>query len=772
METIRLEAWKLGLASDKAVRGGFCPRTAKEAEAGCETVISAKVPGNFELDLLEEGMIDDPYYAENIHQLRGFETTHLWYFTTFDLARREDTVAELFFGGIDTIADIYIDGDLIGSTANMLISHTFSLADLDEGTHELLVHITPPAVYVRAQEASLSATGQTYTHEAVYIRKAAYMYGWDIMPRAISGGLWKDVEIRYQPITRFDEYYLTTMELHEDHALLRFGYKIRTDAERTQDLSYTVEGRCKDSTFSVTNTLYTAVGKDFINVPHPYLWMPRNYGEPNLYEVTVSLYENGVLKDRRELEFGIRIAELVRTSLAGDDGDFCFMVNGKRVFVLGSNWVPPDAFPSRHAAYQMRGLQMLADLGCNMVRCWGGNVYPDEAFYSFCDRNGIMIWQDFCMACARYPDFEWINRAIEREATQIVKEKRNHAALVLWAGDNECDESAIWGGFAFNIYGRKVYKVNPDENTITRTVLKRVIRNHDFARDYLPSSPYFDGKVFPDGAASEMHLWGPRDFFKGDFYRTSPAHFASETGYHGCPDVATLRAFIPEEHLLQYGDESHCTDRVWLTHATAVEPIDGLPNTYRIPLMSRQIKRLFGDVPSNIEEYALKSQISQAEAMKYFIERFRVGKWRRTGIIWWNVIDGWPQISDAVVDWYGRKKLAYDYIKRSQAPFCIMISEPDADGLVNVVAVNDTRSTQKVRFEITEMYSGKTVFSGECECPSDINTTALRFHPQDEAIYAVRWFGDREGQNHYVANIGDGLELDRYTQAMKKYGFL
>ena len=149
-------------------------------------------------------------------------------------------------------------------------------------------------------------------------------------------------------------------------------------------------------------------------------------------------------------------------------------------------------------------------------------------------------------------------------------------------------------------------------------------------REYLPSSPYISKAAYEtenDNCRPENHLWGPRDYFKGNYYVNSTAHFASETGYHGCPSPESLKKFINA-------------------------------------LMANQIKVLFGEEFNDLETFSLASQLSQAEAVKFFIERFRSQKWRRTGLIWWNLIDGWPQISDAVVDYYYNKKIAYSFIKR------------------------------------------------------------------------------------------------------------
>jgi len=414
-------------------------------------------------------------------------------------------------------------------------------------------------------------------------------------------------------------------------------------------------------------------------------------------------------------------------------------------------------------------MEMLEDLGCNMVRCWGGNIYPNEALYDFCDEHGILIWQDFALACGVYPNDERLCRMIREEATEIVRTYRNHASLALWSGDNECDEFQL--SYALKVNGKTVNRVDPNANRLTREVLPEVIRDHDFARPFLPSSPFIDEVVFREkGKSSEAHLWGPRDFFKGKYYSTAPAHFASETGYHGCPSPSSLAKFIPTDHLNAYGDLSVCKDRYWLTHAACMEPVWGTSYSYRIPLMTKQVERIFGEVPTDLSRYALESQISQAEAKKYFIERFRISKWRRTGILWWNLIDGWPQISDAIVDHYGTKKLAYSYIKRSQAPFSMMVDEPK-DGKLSLFAVNDTREKISVSYTVTDLMTGETILSGSFTSDSDTSVSVASFPERKPAFYLIRWKGDREGCNHFVSAIGERVSFDAYFACMQTAGF-
>ena len=359
---------------------------------------------------------------------------------------------------------------------------------------------------------------------------------------------------------------------------------------------------------------------------------------------------------------------------------------------------------------------------------------------------------------------------IETEAVHVVRAFRNHASLAVWAGDNECDNYAPRQYYE----GRRCNAVDPNLHSLTRGVIPFVLRNEDFTRPYLPSSPYADSAAFSADKlqqAAEQHLWGPRDFFKGPFYVDSTAHFASETGYHGCPSPASLRKFISPAALDRMGDGQKSDDPEWMLHSSTFRTDSFAPFNYRTSLMIRQVERLFGSAPEDLERFALMSQISQAEAKKFFIEHFRCAKWRRTGIIWWNLIDGWPQVSDAVVDWYGTKKLAYWYIKRSQQPFCLMFDEPES-GVLTLKAANDTRRSVAVQYTVTDLIADRVALTGRCAAAPDETAAIAKLPETPGSFYLIEWTGDETGRNHYTADIYHGLNFDTYLTGMRRAGFL
>jgi len=259
--------------------------------------------------------------------------------------------------------------------------------------------------------------------------------------------------------------------------------------------------------------------------------------------------------------------------------------------------------------------------------------------------------------------------------------------------------------------------------------------------------------------APEQHLWGYRDQYKHEYFYQSAAHFVSEVGYHGCTDRRTLERFLDADHLWPWKDNDQ-----WLTHATIPHPRETYRYGYRIPLMANQIRNMFGLEPDNLDDFILASQIFQAECKKFFIERMRCGKWQRTGVLWWNLRDGWPIISDAVVDYYGIKKLAYEYIRRVQQDVCVMVAPP-AQGAPRLVAVNETREGQAGQVRIRDV-DGGVLYDGGFSIAAngivDLGALPLAMRP---AMWLIEWTladGTR-AMNHYLAG-GTPFDYPQYRK--------
>jgi beta-mannosidase len=591
------------------------------------------------------------------------------------------------------------------------------------------------------------------------------------MPRIISAGIWRDVYLEKVHSAYFRSVYWATadVDIHNKTASLYLDYDFITDLIDVKGLMVKAN-LAKDGKqlFGEIIPVISTHGRTVISLKDLDFWWPRGYGEQPLYEAQVILEDQDghVLAEKKE-NIGIRTIKLKRSEITTPEapGEFVFLVNNEKIFVKGTNWVPLDGLHSRDKQHLDKMFDMLVDLNCNMVRCWGGNVYEDDEFYDLCDKNGIMVWQDFALGCARYPQDDKFAAKIEEEANFIVKKFRNRASLALWAGDNENDITRNWSV--------DLTQHDPNLDRINREVLAGVVRDQDPLRNYLPSSPYMSPEVFKAGSDQKMmpevHLWGPRGYYKAEFYTDVWAHFVSEIGYHGCPDRSSLERMMDRKFV-----EADYKNRIWNEQwqAKAVVTFSGnltKVSTKRNDLMPNQVEALFGTLPDKFDDFIFASQVTQAEAKKFFIELWRSQKFNKTGILWWNLRDGWPILSDAIVDYYFNKKLAYDYIKRVQTDVCALITDAKY-GKHPVVLVNDTRKPARGKVVVVNADTDKELFNSDYNVEANDKVIA-GYIPEtnSQEMWLIRYESEDglKHINHYLCGKAP-FKLEDYKRWYKK----
>lgn len=751
------------------------PMTPDEIKLGKWPEIPAVVPGNVELDLLSAGKIKNPETGNNIYALRKYEAYQWWYSRTFETPRLDTGErADLVLDGLDCFGTIWVNNQLVGKTDNMLISHRFDITDLLKpgGNNSIYIRIDPAVAEAQKYINNvIGFRGGDPLVEEVHIRKAPHMYGWDIMPRLVSAGLWRGVSLEIKKPTRFEQvYWMTnTVDVAKKKAQLIVDWQFSTGYPTIDGLTMEVSlKRGTKTVYEHSDPLYTFCSRQNISLDDVDFWWPRGYGEPALYDATLRILDNkrNVLDEKKQ-KVGIRTAELIHTDITTKEnpGEFVFKINGEKIFVRGTNWVPLDALHSRDKTHLNEAIRMIVDLNCNMVRCWGGNVYEDNDFFDLCDENGVMVWQDFAMACTAYPQDNEFAEKIRKEAVNVVLKLRHHPSLVLWSGNNENDASLEW---TFKKH------IDPGLDIISREVLPRVIWEFDPIRPYLPSSPYSSEEYFRQGSNGnllpEVHLWGPRGYYKAPFYTNTEAHFVSEIGYHGCPNHSSLERMFDPEYVYPWTNDGKWNDQ-WQTKAVRSHP-NSTVTIHRNDLMIKQVNALFGDCPKDLDQFIFASQAVQAEAMKFFIEFWRMDKFRKTGIIWWNLRDGWPIISDAVVDFYNSKKLAYYYIKQVQYDACVMIGDAK-DGQHPVVAVNDTREEKTGTVVVRDADSGEILFSRSFEIPTN-GKTVVGYIPEkhNQSMWLIDYtIGKEKYTNHYLSGEAP-FKLENYQRWYNKLNII
>ena len=708
--------------------------------------IPAQVPGNVVGDLRRVGLIADPYVGCNSHELRKYEFVDWTYRTSFPKPKVEAGESlQIVFEGIDTFAEAFVNGTSVGKTDNMFVEHRLEVPlDILLDENELTVKIESSVNHARKlPPLPPYCTALPYNYDALHVRRPVHSYGFDIAPRIVGAGIWRKAYLETYGQERWTDLYLTTVGFEDNGAWLGLAWNFVSDAPSLEGLEGRITLSCRGQICTETFPLHFTSGKRYVRVERPYCWNPRGSGEQNLYDATLELLHGGECVDVRKWRTGIRTIELKRTEILDSEGkgEFVFIVNGRRTFIKGSNWVPADAIHGENPERVEKSLELFVEAGCNMIRCWGGNVYEDQEFFDFCDEQGLLVWQDFMFACEAVPQDDAFMETVRKEAEGIVIALRNHASLALWCGDNEGDE------IVFNTPTNR--RLLPSCNRITREILPRAVQLFDPMRDYLPSSPFLHDDLKRRNTryrSPEQHLWGPRDTWKNDFYKNSPAIFASEIGYHGMPAAESVRRFIPESDLNQRRSAS------WLCHCS--QPFDEKNGifSYRLGIVEDQTRAFFGDVPDDLDTFCRLSQIVQAEADKSLIEMFRMGKWNRTGIIWWNMIDCWPQFSDAVVDYYYGRKLAFHYIRNSQKPLLLAISDPDAWQCA-VIADNESAEPAAGKFRVTDLISGEMFLEGDFRVEADAASCvgAFKVFQQEQRMLLIEWeCNGKVDYNHYL----------------------
>ncbi len=697
----------------------------QQAPDAAWTSIPAPVPGDTYAALHAAGVIPDPQLGTNAWAILKWEQCEWTYARRFPgVQAKKGERVQLRFDGVDTRAEYLLNGERLGASENMFTPVRFDVTGKLKAENELVVHIKSPLGRPLLGVLGRSRVGGT---DVEGIRKAQHMFGWDIMPRIVTSGLWRSVALDVLPECRFGDVHwfctrtdpkARTADVKVDCQILApwkhlHASKLRISLARNGKVAARHEAPVD---FYQTRASFTARDVD--------LWWPRDAGEAALYDGVVEFLDvQGKVLARDERKVGLRTVRLERADWKSEQepGTFRFLVNGTPVYMHGTDWTPLDACHGRDASHLQRALDMLLDLNCNMIRIWGGGVYEPDALYDFCDRNGICVWQDFMMGNVQPEQNDVFAQAIYDEAKDQVVRLRGHACLAMWCANNEIDRAMAhaWGPWA----------PDPDGERISREVLPRVLRDFDPFTPYIPSSPWWTPAVVRGEAKlSQDHLWGPRqEYYKGAFWTKATPTFVSETGYHGCPNLASLKRMMTPAGLYPWPDpeKPERFNDEWNCKAVMSYPRQSRQGSDRNALMPKQVRNVFGSVPKDLPLFVEQSQTVQAEALKYWLELSRTRKGRTWGMLWWNLRDGWPVISDGVVDYYFGKKKAYDYLKSVQQPQLVAFVDTPFDGEAaqgvtnRLVAVNDRLYPVKGTVKAVDAETGAVVYEGAVEIPAN-----------------------------------------------------
>jgi beta-mannosidase len=688
--------------------------------------VAATVPGTVHTDLLAAGLIPDPYQGGNEESLVWLHRSSWIYETALEA---EPAVAgervDLVFDGLDTVATVTVDGVELGRTANMHRGYRFDVSHLLRGPAvPLAVRFDSALEYAERLQKELGERPRAYGHPFNAVRKMACSFGWDWGPDLQTCGIWKPVRLERWRVARIAEC-RTLATLDADGRTGRLTVHVtveRSGLDPAGSLSVPItidalgDGR-EPVRALLTLTEDAQHGSIELVVPDAPVWWPAGYGAQPLATVAVELTgADGAQLDEATRRVGFRSVHL-------DEGPdevgrrFTLVVNGRDVFALGLNWIPEDHLLTRltrqdYAAAVDRAVAANA----NLLRVWGGGIYESDDFYDVCDERGVLVWQDFLLACAAYAEEEPLRSEILAEARENVVRLSTHPSLVLWNGGNE------------NIWGHEDWKWKEQLNGASWGAryyyddFPAILAELDPTRPYhpgSPSSPGFDPEdIHPNderyGTRHEWEAWNREDYRWHD--RSIP-RFCSEYGWQAPPAWATLTSALQPEDLRR-------DSPTFLAHQKAEDGNGKLDRglAYHLP------------VPADFAGWHWATQLNQARATTYAVLHLRAHAPRTMGSILWQLNDCWPVTSWSVVDGAGRYKPAWYALRRAYAPRALTLRERDGELALAVINDGDDpwRSTARLR---RMTFDGDELAATEIEL--DISARSVQWFTAPAALTAV-----------------------------------
>ncbi len=639
---------------------------------GDYTGLKASVPCSMYSVLLEHKLIDDPFYGENEAYLRALSDKDCSFSADFEVDAGVIAMKNhlLRFHSLDTLAEITLNGVRLGETSNMHRTYTFEVESyLKVGKNTLTVYFSSPTLEMRRKQADHYVMSDYNSLSGIaHLRKAYYMSGWDWAPTLPDMGILRKVEL-----ISFDHKIIENVKVRQIHS------------DDSVDLELELVTRGQDNSDKALATLVSPSGniyycgfikdKGKLTVKSPLLWWPNGLGVQNLYKLTVTLYSDGEVEDTREMNVGLRTLT-VCTDKDEYGNQFAFTVNGQKFFSMGANYVPTDSLVARIKDSDIKNLLSdCAKANFNTVRVWGGAYYPPDSFYDACDELGLVVWQDFMVACCNV----WLNTENREnmisEFIDNFTRLAHHASLGIVSGNNEMEQALVeWEGYDSP-------EVRRDYLELYENILPELSREIVPDTFYWPASPS-SGGGFDDPNGEERgdgHYWAswnngvPMEDDRRHHFR-----YLSEFGFESMPSMRTLEYFASKEDMNIF---SPVMERHQKRPEGYMKMIRHIADNYRYP--------------TSISEFSYTSQIMQADAMRISVEHMRRNRGRCMGTIYWQLNDCWPVSSWSSIDYFGRWKALHYAAKRFYSP--ILLSAHD----------EGTRVTFNVSNERSAPYSGR-----------------------------------------------------------------
>jgi beta-mannosidase len=629
----------------------------KKKEKKPDNFFNAAVPGAVQLDLAKAEGYEDYCFSDNYEQFRWTEDVFWHYRTTINTSLFSPDKKVFFISkGIDYQFQILLDNRLIHEQEGMFtpveieISHAGGIKD-ESVSLDIIIFPVP-----KRKDAPEGRW------EADRCCKPAVSYGWDWHPRLIPCGIWDDTFLEIRPLLHLQEINVSyNLNDSLDQAVLSADVFLSEGTEHKEGSTVFFELMAPDKSVVISEKRQIGQGemdsgKLIITekIENPTLWWPNGYGDPDLYSWSVSLSDSsGAVGERKTGRVGFRKTRLVMHEGAWDKPDdfpkgrsnppITLEINNVRVFCKGSNWVNPDIFFGTIGSEKYEEqIRLGKEANMNLFRIWGGSIVNKDSFFDLCDEYGMMVWQEFPLACNNYRGTPSYLRILEQEATSIIKRLRSHPSLVLWCGGNELFNA--WSGMT-------------DQSHALR-LLNALCFQYDQQTPFLMTSPVM-------GMAHGYYLFDyqdGRDVFQAMISSSATAY--TEFGCPGPSSVETLKKIIPQKELFPPGPT-----KAWTVHHGFHSWPGGGPDTW---INTVAIEKYFGP-PESLEDLVEKGQLLQGIGYQAIFEEARKQKPKCSMAVNWCYNEPWPTAgNNSLIEYDGKKKRAYHFVKNACRP--VMLS--------------------------------------------------------------------------------------------------
>ncbi len=664
--------------------------------------LCGKAPISLYSALIDHGIIEDPYYRTNEKSATPLSEKDCEMTSAVDITEEmlEKEHLDLCFYGIDTLCDVYFNGEYLFYANNM---HRTWRADIKSkarlGKNEIKLHFYSPSKYIAQENAKHylfnSTSGGVVMEGIGHIRKAHCMFGWDWGPMLPDMGLYRDVTLDAYDV-RIDDVSIRQRHENKKATLCLTLAPSKAASDITADVTIT-EPNGKKAAYTLS--IYE---DNEIEIPSPMLWWPNGLGKQPLYTLSFKLYKNGKAEDEVRKTVGLRTLT-VSTEKDGYGEEFCFVVNGKKFFSMGADYIPEESIiPYRSAERTEKLIRSCVLANFNSLRVWGGGTYPDDCFYELCDKYGIIVWQDFMFACVNVLMTKEFEENIRAEFCDVLRRIRHHACIGLLCGNNEMELALVeWS----SCLRSKTQKVVDDYLLLYENVIPEVCGKYAPDIFYWPASPSSRGG-FDDPNnenVGDTHYWKvwhggvPFEEYRKHFFR-----YCSEFGFEAFPSMKTIKSFaLPCDMALD--------SPVMLSHQKCLSGNEKILN---------YVKDYY-DIPNDFSHFVYISQLLQADAIRYGVEHFRRFRGRCMGALYWQLNDCWPTVSWASVDYFGRWKALHHRAKKFFAPILVSLHEDGESKIANISneTLENFRGVLRIRLKNND-FDVISEFEEEVEVPA------------------------------------------------------